>query len=98
MRFLYRSERLDLDEIESRLHAVRDYLAAALVAAPTDTYCLTSEEQAVHLLVLDDALAESVATDCHDPAHDPRWCATCEARKAAIDAYREKVEGESNGK
>jgi len=29
MRFLYRSERLDLDEIESRLHAVRDYLAAA---------------------------------------------------------------------
>jgi len=43
------------------------------------------------LLVIldDDDLALSVAQDCHDPAHDPRWCGTCSTREDAINEYRE---------
>ena len=39
----------------------------------------------------DDALATRIANDCHDAAHDPRWCATCEAREAGIQEYREAL-------
>ena len=39
----------------------------------------------------DDELAARVAKDCHDPAHDVRWCSTCAARADGIDAYRSTV-------
>jgi hypothetical protein len=44
----------------------------------------------------DDALAERVALDCHDPTHDSRWCGTCETRSAAIDNYQQAVLAEYN--
>ena len=31
---------------------------------------------------------EQVARDCHDPAHDDRWCPTCEARADGIRDYQ----------
>ena len=39
----------------------------------------------------DDIIAENIATDCHDPDHDPRSCPTCEARTDGIDAYRTEI-------
>ena len=39
----------------------------------------------------DNDLADRVATNCHDGAHDERWCAACEARGDGIDEYREAV-------
>jgi hypothetical protein len=44
----------------------------------------------------DDALAARVAADCHDKAHDERWCPTCEARGAGIEAYRAALRGEED--
>lgn len=42
----------------------------------------------------DKALADRIAAGCHDPHHDDRWCATCEARADGIDAYRRAVLGD----
>ena len=36
----------------------------------------------------DDGFANSIGRDCHDPQHDDRWCATCDARLDGIYAYR----------
>ena len=36
----------------------------------------------------DNDLADRVMVRCNDPAHDERWCGTCEARGEGIDAYR----------
>lgn len=46
----------------------------------------------IQSLLNDDALAISIAKDCHDTAHDDRWCATCEARRDGIEAYREEIQ------
>ena len=42
-------------------------------------------------LLEDDLIAEAIASDCHDPGHDPRSCPTCEARTDGIDAYRTEI-------
>ncbi len=53
-----------------------------------DCHCRAS---AILSRLNDDGLAEEVAIDCHDPAHDPRWCPTCEARRDGIEDYRKRV-------
>ena len=50
----------------------------------------------VQSLLNDDALAIAIAHDCHDTAHDDRWCATCEARRDGIEAYREELQRRIN--
>ena len=42
-------------------------------------------------IINNDQLADAVARNCHDPAHDIRWCGTCEIREAAIFDYRESI-------
>ena len=42
----------------------------------------------IAMRVGDDGLAGRVATDCHDPSHDDRWCPTCEARGDGIEAFQ----------
>lgn len=44
-------------------------------------------------ILKDDTLAIKIARDCFDPAHDDRWCSTCEARIDGIEAYREYILG-----
>lgn len=44
--------------------------------------------------LFDDTLADRVAKNCKDDAHDPRWCSTCETREMAIDEYRRAVSAE----
>ena len=50
-----------------------------------------ADAQAILIRLADDALAISIAHRCCDPHHDGRWCATCDARNAGIEAYREAV-------
>ena len=40
----------------------------------------------------DDKFACEIADDCHDSGHDSRWCPTCSARRAGIEAYREAIQ------
>lgn len=42
--------------------------------------------------IRDEKRATRIAHDCHDPAHDVRWCGACDARSDGIDAYREALE------
>ena len=50
-----------------------------------------ADAQAILIRLADDALAISIAHRCCDPHHDGRWCPTCDARNAGIEAYREAV-------
>lgn len=50
----------------------------------------------IQSLLNDDALAIAIAHDCHDTAHDDRWCATCEARRDGIEEYREELQRRIN--
>ncbi len=47
--------------------------------------------RALYNKVADDDLADAVARDCHDPAHNAAWCGTCMIRSDAIEAYRDKI-------
>jgi hypothetical protein len=61
------------------------------------TLAVTVRRRLVRRL-LDDGLAMRVGQACHDPAHDDRWCGTCEARRSAIEEYRLAVIlGEDDG-
>jgi len=65
---------------EIRANEVRDELAIAKATG--------AAHQVLSDLLADDAFAVKIARDCKDPAHDPRWCQTCETRVDGIDAYR----------
>jgi hypothetical protein len=49
---------------------------------------LKDEISVLRAALADDEIANKIATDCHDPAHDPRSCSRCEARLDGIDEYR----------
>ena len=53
--------------------------------------CQLADAQAILVRLADDALAISIVHRCCDPHHDGRWCATCDARNAGIEAYREAL-------
>ena len=53
--------------------------------------CQLADAQAILVRLADDALAISIAHTCCDPHHDGRWCPTCDARSAGIEAYREAL-------
>lgn len=36
-------------------------------------------------------LLKKIATDCHDPGHDPRYCETCSSRMDGIEAYQREI-------
>jgi hypothetical protein len=42
-------------------------------------------------LLADEQLSRNVACNCCDPHHSSRFCATCEARFAAIQDYKSKL-------
>jgi len=67
-----------------------------LCEVPGGFNCLTRQRAAAteaRERVQDDGLADRVAGDCGDSHHDDRWCPTCEARRAGIEAYRQRVRG-----
>ena len=40
---------------------------------------------AIERILSEDDWPKQIAASCTDPAHDPRWCATCEARLMGAD-------------
>ena len=51
--------------------------------------------RAIEMRLRDDALFKRVATDCHDPLHDERWCSTCNSRGDGMDAYQQALLAEA---
>jgi|GEM_PF-6645561 len=51
----------------------------------------TIDSGALLAILEDEELAQRVAENCNDPAHDPRWCPTCEARTDGIESYRYEI-------
>ena len=75
-----------------------DYcVSCGLPVLSTDEVChcpgAASSIPSTSLLAIleDDELAQRVAGNCNDPAHDPRWCQTCEARTDGIESYRHEI-------
>ena len=54
---------------------------------------LSARDATIAKLLNDDEIADRIATDCHDPQHDDRWCSTCDARMNGILAYRKAILG-----